>query len=138
MILQKEKKDNPDFRMTSQRQVIMDEFAKSKTHLSADEVYRKVRRRLPRVSLGTVYRNLELLSGHGIIRKVEYAGKQKLFDGDMSNHYHLKCTQCGILVDIPVEKVFIDFKALEQQDDFCITGHDLKIFGVCDTCRKST
>jgi len=68
-------------KMTKQRRVIVEELKKLKTHPTATLIYELVRKRLPRISLGTVYRNLDLLAEAGIIQKLETAGTQKRFDG---------------------------------------------------------
>ena len=60
-----------NFRMTRQRGIILEELRKINTHPSADEIYERVRKHLPRISLGTVYRNLEILSELGEIQKLE-------------------------------------------------------------------
>ena len=72
---------------TVQRRVIMDELRALKTHPTADELYRIVRIRLPKISLGTVYRNLSILAESGMIRRLDSAGRQTRFDADISPHY---------------------------------------------------
>ncbi|MCJ7604005.1 MAG: transcriptional repressor, partial [Desulfobulbaceae bacterium] len=69
-------------RMTKQRQVILEELRKVKTHPTADDMYQMLRKKMPKISLGTVYRNLEILSESGIIQKLDVGGTQKRFDGD--------------------------------------------------------
>ena len=64
--------------MTRQRRVILEALRGTTSHPTADEVYEMVRRRLPRISLGTVYRNLEILSGEGLVAKLEMAGTQMI------------------------------------------------------------
>ena len=91
--------------MTKQRRVILDEFRKLKSHPSADELYGRVRRLLPRISLGTVYRNLEVLSQQGVVQKVELGGPQRRYDGDITTHYHVRCVECGRVEDAPVKPV---------------------------------
>ena len=88
-VMDKTKKnlDDLDLRITRQRRVILDEFKKIGLHLSADEVYERVRRKIPRVSLGTVYRNLEILCANGLLNKLETAGHQKLFEGNTKDHH---------------------------------------------------
>ncbi len=85
---------------TMQRQAIREELCKLTSHPTADELYEIVRQRIPQISLGTVYRNLEQLSEIGIIRKLETAGKQKRFDGNIEPHHHLRCRQCGAVSDL--------------------------------------
>ena len=75
-------------------------------HPTADEVYQVVRKRLPRISLGTVYRNLDVLSESGEISRLDRCGAQYRFDGDLEQHYHIRCSSCGRVDDI--EGVFRD------------------------------
>ena len=72
----------PQTRMTRQRMVILEELRKVKTHPTADELYAMVRTRMPRISLGTVYRNLDFLTESKEILKLESAGSIRRFDGD--------------------------------------------------------
>ncbi|MEJ2286365.1 MAG: transcriptional repressor [Desulfobacterales bacterium] len=121
-------------RMTRQRKVILEELRKVDTHPSADEVYDMVRRRLPRISLGTVYRNLEILSQNGRIQKLEIGGTQKRFDGNPANHYHLRCLHCDRVVDTPADiDVAVDHD-FENATNFKITGHRLELIGICPHC----
>ena len=90
----------PKLRMTTQRQVIMEELRKVKSHPTAGELCQMVRKRLPRISLGTVYRNLDILSRSGLIQKLDVAGQEMRFDGDIRDHYHLRCLDCGGVSDV--------------------------------------
>ena len=72
------------FRMTTQRRVILDELRSTGSHPTADQLYERVRRRLPRISLGTVYRNLEILAGQGVIQKRKQAHQVKLENADVA------------------------------------------------------
>ncbi|MBG0775417.1 MAG: transcriptional repressor [Desulfovibrionaceae bacterium] len=120
-------------RMTIQRRVILEELRKVTSHPTADEVYEMVRRRLPRVSLGTVYRNLDLLAESGEILKLERAGAQMRFDGNAEDHYHVRCVRCGRVADVHAKVQpprILDCNV----DGFTITGSSLEFFGVCDYC----
>ena len=123
-------------RMTHQRQVILDEIRKVKTHPTADEVYDLVRKRLPRISLGTVYRNLEILSARGLIQRIGPASQQMRFDGDTEDHYHLRCVSCGRVEDAPMISVGDLEDAVRNQTDYSIVGHRLEFMGICPACRK--
>ncbi|MGE5575573.1 MAG: Fur family transcriptional regulator [Syntrophothermus sp.] len=124
------------FRMTHQRQIILEELKNVTTHPTADEVYEMVRRRLPRISLGTVYRNLELLAEEGIIQKLELAGTQKRFDGNPENHYHVRCIRCGRVDDVPIEPGMLIDQAVRGVSDYEIIGYRLKLIGLCPQCAK--
>ena len=121
--------------MTSQRQVIIEELSKVRTHPTADEVYQLVRRRLPRISLGTVYRNLEVHSQCSMIQKLELGGSQRRFDGTMSRHYHVRCQQCGKLEDISTNGFNVLDDAVRGGTDFEITGYRLEYIGLCPQCK---
>lgn len=126
-----------DMRVTNQRKVILEELQGVKTHPTADELYSLVRKRLPRISLGTVYRNLEVLSGLGLVRKLENAAGQKRFDGDMSHHHHIRCSDCGTVGDI------FNAPPLSGADqgletDFQVTGFEIEFTGICPQCQKKS
>jgi Fur family ferric uptake transcriptional regulator len=120
--------------MTRQRTVILEELRKVNTHPSADEVYAMVRKRLPRISLGTVYRNLEILSETGEIQKLELGCTLKRFDGTAQNHYHLRCLRCDRVVDAPVKVNPRLDEDLKAATDFQIIGHKLEFIGICPEC----
>ena len=123
--------------MTRQRKVILEELCKVKTHPSADEVYEMVRKRLPRISLGTVYRNLEILSESGDIQKLEPGCSLKRFDGDTSEHCHIRCVRCDRIADAPLPDVKIDLEKIKSTD-FEITGHRLEFLGLCSDCSDNS
>jgi len=127
---------NQKYRMTNQRQVILEEIQKVNTHPTADEVYEIVRRRLPRISLGTVYRNLEILSARGLIQKIGPLSSQMRFDGITKNHYHLRCIYCGSVEDAPIDPLENLEKALWEKSDYSIIDHKLEFIGICPKCRK--
>ena len=125
-----------NLRMTRQRKVILEELRKVETHPSADEVYEMVRKRLPRISLGTVYRNLEILSESGEIQKIELGCSSKRFDGIAVNHYHIRCIHCDRLIDAPADFDVAVNHNLKNTIDFKIIGHKLEFIGICPDCLK--
>lgn len=127
---------NPKLRMTKQRQLILEELHKVKTHPTADDMYQMLRKRMPKISLGTVYRNLEILSESGIIQKIDVGGTQKRFDADTSIHYHVRCTMCGRVADLDFEP-YRDVEAeAAKLTDFTILRHRLEFMGICPECRE--
>ncbi len=125
-------------RMTKQRQVILEELCKVKTHPTADEMYQMIRKRLPKISLGTVYRNLDILSGLGMVLKLDVGGTQKRFDGNVNPHHHVRCSECGCVADImdlPVDPD-LDSKA-QKVTDFRIKRHSLEFIGMCPSCQEA-
>ena len=123
-------------RMTRQRRIILDEMQTPGRHLSADDVFEIVRKKMPNVSLGTVYRNLEILHKAGWIKKLSMGGGQKQYDGGMHRHYHVRCIECHKVVDVSAD-AFPDLDAAARLgvDGFDILDHELEFSGICDGCR---
>ena len=125
-------------RNTKQRQVILEELQKLKTHPTPAELYGLVRRRLPRISLGTIYRNLEQLAQHQVITKLELGANGSRFDADLHQHYHVRCTACGQIDDLPQSSVQLGRQkvAKKSPNGYEITGQHLEFIGLCPACRK--
>jgi Fur family transcriptional regulator, ferric uptake regulator len=124
-------------KMTTQRQVILEELAKVTSHPTAGELYDQLRKRLPHISLGTVYRNLEIMADSGMIQKLETAGTQKRFDAVVANHYHVRCMVCDRVDDVGGETL----RGLEEKirglSDYIILGHRLEFVGMCPGCSSA-
>lgn len=125
-----------NFRMTRQRRIILEELKKLHSHPTADQVYQIVRERIPRISLGTVYRNLGVLAEFGHVQVLEFGNMQRRFDGSPGTHYHVLCTHCGRVEDVPAEPIPAVEEAVREMSDWEITRHRLKFFGVCPECRE--
>ena len=122
-------------RMSVQRQVILEELRKVNSHPTADELFQIVRLRLPRISLGTVYRNLERLSNAGEVRKLKTLGNQARFDGDMHSHYHLHCTQCGALADVEGVAYKPPLAKTAAATGYVVEDYILEFRGICPECQ---
>lgn len=124
-------------RLTTQRQIILEELLKVTSHPTANEVYDMVRKRLPRIGLGTVYRNLELMAETGMILKLEVGGTQKRFDATVKPHYHVRCIECSKVddINIPVQQDINDVAA--QACHYQILGHHIEFTGLCSNCAQS-
>ncbi len=122
------------FRMTPQRKLILEELRKDKTHPTADQVYVQVRRRLPRISLATVYRNLELLSEHGLVRRLVSGPGPMRYDGGLAPHFHVRCVVCGAIEDVMLQLDERIDAAAARQTGFEILGHELEFSGICPDC----
>jgi Fur family ferric uptake transcriptional regulator len=126
----------PMIRLTTQRQIILEELAKVKTHPTASELYDMVRKRLPRIGLGTVYRNLELMADSGMILKIEVGGTQKRFDATTDDHYHIRCSVCGRVDDIDVPVIRDLASQAATTTSYQILGHHIEFTGICSSCQK--
>ena len=125
-------------RNTRQRQVVLEELRKLDTHPTASDIYEITRRRLPKISLGTIYRNLELLVQMGFVRRLETTGSEARFDGDVAAHYHIRCGRCGRVADahgLAEDPVKADVSELAGYE---IIGFHLEFEGICPECRASS
>jgi len=122
-------------RMTNQREIILRELKKSKGHLTAGVLYERVKKFMPRISLATVYRNLEILSEANMIRKLEISGRQKYFDSVLEGHDHIYCVQCQRIDNLDVGTDQIDLP-IEETRGYTITGRRLEVTGLCPACQK--
>jgi len=123
-------------RMTHQREIILSELGKCTTHPTADELYERVKVLLPRISLATVYRNLEILSQEGLIRKLAISGRQKRFDCDLEHHNHIYCVQCHRVDNLKKDPVQNISLSSTQSRGYAISGCRVEFFGLCPQCKK--
>ncbi len=129
---------NPHKRMTKQRSVILEELSKVRTHPTAYDVYEMVRVRLPRISLGTVYRNLEHLSSTGMIRRLDLGGGQRRFDFVNDDHMHIRCIACGRVDDVVLNQAH-GMTTIEEMvgstSGYQVLGCSMDFQGICPRCR---
>jgi len=122
-------------RNSRQRDTILEELRKVRNHPTAAVLYDTVRKRIPNISLGTVYRNLDQMAKKGIIQKLEISGGETRFDGDVDSHYHITCTECGRVDDV------LDLSYEEKKNDMAkiingyqVGGYHMNFFGICSEC----
>lgn len=123
-------------RLTPQRKLILEELSKTTSHPTAGELYDVVRTRLPRISLGTVYRNLEFLASHGFIRKLELSGAPARYDSRCDGHYHVRCLRCGRVDDVPVAPLSELEKAIRSVLNYDLKEIRVEAIGICSECRN--
>jgi Fur family ferric uptake transcriptional regulator len=120
--------------------MILKEVKESGAHPTADEIYERVKKKLPRISLGTVYRNLELLASEGLINRLEPEHPQMRFDWKTKDHYHITCMKCGAIEDADIEPSDNPLEHLENAlgnlTKYGIFGHKLEFVGLCKKCRE--
>jgi Fur family ferric uptake transcriptional regulator len=125
--------------MTKQKTVVLEELSKVKTHPTAYDVYEMVKLRLPRISLGTVYRNLEQLSSCGQIRRLDMGQSQRRFDAVVEDHLHIRCISCGKVDDVPLNPAMntITIKDIvSNQSGYEVLGCEMDFQGFCPLCKK--
>lgn len=119
---------------SKQREAILNELRSRYDHPTVEELFFSLKKDLPSLSLGTVYRNLNSMADDGTITRLSVDGADR-FDGNNSNHYHFRCSQCGKVSDVHMPLV----ENIEQQAqnfaDGTVTSHCIVFSGVCTDCR---
>jgi Fur family ferric uptake transcriptional regulator len=122
-------------RLTRARRVILECVQATGAHPSAAAVHRDVRRRLPRVSLATVYRNLRMLAAEGLLS--ERAGVTGLrFDGNTAPHDHFTCVACGRIYDVPARRARGNAR-LAAHGGFEVLSRRVEFYGRCERCKRN-
>lgn len=120
-------------RRSEQRELVLQAVLARKDHPTAEAVFKSLHEQAPHLSLGTVYRNLNLLAGLGQIRRVPIPGQPDHFDSTLEQHAHFRCTQCGAVFDLSVASDFDPCIAADPCG--CrLTGYELVFSGVCAEC----
>ena len=119
---------------SKQRQMVLDTMLGSDLHPTADMVYHLVRKEKPDISLATVYRNLNMLTEQGALRKIFMPNGSDRFDWNLSPHDHMVCQCCGKVFDIS-SPLFAGLET-ERMDrtGFQVTRHDFVVYGICKDC----
>jgi Fur family ferric uptake transcriptional regulator len=123
-------------RSTRQLAAVYEALLNDHSHPSADEIFMRVRKTLPRISLGTVYRNLQRLVEEGKIRMLFSGGRMTRFDPMVAEHDHFICWQCSRVIDVVVESDRQANLAPLVEQGFTIATQSLSIHGLCQQCSQ--
>src|SRR5262245_26736282 len=126
------------YRRSRQRDAILEAIEDRGGHLTADQVYALVRHQLPKLSLGTVYRNLRILVAQGRVRALDSGGQFSLFEAAKAPHYHLICRGCNRVTDVeaPVDRALTQrFRPAAVAQGFEVEDHRLELIGLCAECQ---
>ena len=119
-----------------QREAIKEYLMSTSDHPTADSVYLHVKEEFPRISLGTVYRNLNLLADIGEIIKITTPNGGDRFDGNTEPHYHVLCTECGEIQDLKMDVLNSVNQAADENYCGKIKSHTTLFYGICENCLK--
>lgn len=122
-------------RMTRQKKVILEILRGTNNHPSADWVYEQAKKMVPDISLGTVYRNLNVLRDSGDIIELNYGSTFSRYDGRADNHYHFFCDKCHKLVDVAIPVYQGLDKMVQDTTGYEVKYHRMEFYGLCDECK---
>ena len=133
----REKFRRSGYTLTSQRRAVLDALKDFKGHPSAEEVYLLVKKKNPKVALGTVYQALSVLEEIGLIEAKRWSETPVRYDLNTEPHHDIRCTQCGEVAEIP-DIEFEDFAMrIRENTPYEVTNASLVIEGVCPDCRTN-
>ena len=125
-------------RSTRQRSIILEVLKGTNAHPTAGWIFEKVKEQCTNISLGTIYRNLNLLKDNGIIKELKFGKNTARYDANFDPHHHIFCLECGKLEDVNCT-VHPDLtKTVEEENGYKIVSHQLEFSGLCPDCLKTS
>ena len=128
--------DTKGYRLTKQRLAVLKALQGTKSHPDANWIYDKVRKEIPHISLGTIYRTLGILRETGLLLELDYGSSLSHYDANTESHPHIVCTNCGRIDDLPLPLPYKLEEQASKATDFLITDHRLEFYGLCPDCRS--
>ena len=124
-------------RATSQRAAILDIIKQSRDHLDADEIYRRARRREPRISLSTVYRTLQRFKDSGLVEETHFDDSHHHYEPKpRGKHHHLVCLKCGRVVEFDSDLLSHIKENVPEAEGFDVSRLELRMTGYCGECKE--
>jgi len=123
-------------RMTKQRKTILEILQNTTCHPTADWIYEQARKIIPEISLGTVYRNLQILVHNQEIQELKYSSTFSRFDGNARLHYHFVCLRCGQVSDLNMPVLTELNQIVEGIIEGKVENHRLEFYGTCQQCLE--
>lgn len=136
IVIRKERKAMATLKYSRQREAIKEYLMSTKEHPTADTVYMHIRQENPNISLGTVYRNLNLLTELGEIKRLSCGDGSDRFDATTEQHYHVLCKSCNRVFDLDIEPLNEINKIANEAFAGSIDGHSILFNGTCDECKN--
>jgi Fur family ferric uptake transcriptional regulator len=124
------------YRITPQRQMILQAISSAGSHISAEEISEKIRKNYPNIDLSTVYRTLELLSKLGLVTETDLGDGRKRFHSiSKGRHHHLVCQRCGRVIELEEDALAPLKTEFVQRYKFTAELTHMAFFGHCENCK---
>ncbi len=125
-----------NIRNSKQRTRILELLRSTGSHPTATWLYDKLKKEFPNLSLGTVYRNLNILVEQGLINKIDFGSTFDRYDAKIGKHYHFICEKCDLITDISMPIVDELDKQVISKTGFKVKRHRIEFYGLCKNCRE--
>ena len=122
------------YRRSRQRERILAVLRGTKSHPTADWLYNQLKEEIPRLSLGTVYRNLRILEEQGLVAKLPLGSSFDRYDGNIGRHYHIGCSVCSRVDDIDLPVLSSIDEQAEKLSGYGAVTHRIDFAGICSAC----
>ena len=125
------------YKRSKHRDRILELLRSTDTHPTASWIYDELKKEIPGLSLGTVYRNLKVLTDQGLIKEFNFGSTFDRYDADIKPHHHFRCESCGSFVDLeaPVNEDLN--REVEKTTGFKVNRHRIEFYGLCGKCLKA-
>jgi Fur family ferric uptake transcriptional regulator len=123
---------------TRQRDEIAAWFFRLRGHLSADQVYREIKKKYPGIGFSTVYRTLKLLCEAGMVQERHFTGGEALYENVSTHHDHCICTTCGKIIEFENDQIEALQETVAVQHGFELKSHKMELYGVCSECAAKS
>lgn len=128
-----------NLKITAQRLAILEGFTRGRAHVTAQEMYERIKQNHPEIGFATVYRFLRELSHKGFATEVRMGGLPARYElTPKSHHDHLTCVRCGKIVEFENADIEEMQELVARNNGFQLTGHVLELYGLCQTCQKKS
>ncbi len=122
------------YKKSKQRDRILELLKTTGSHPSADWLYEKLKAEFPRLSMGTIYRNLSILEKQGLVKKIDFGSTYDRFEANITPHYHFICEVCGAIKDLELPVEYQLEKKVEEETHMTVHKHRIEFFGICNAC----
>lgn len=129
--------DEQGAHFTQQRAAVFEYLSQTAHHPTAEDVFLAVKQELPKISLATVYKNLEALVSCGAASKLTYGDAATRYDIRTDHHHHSRCLQCGSITDLEPLGSLEDAGLVQPPQGFKVTNYRLELLGYCPKCQSS-
>ncbi len=124
------------YKRSRQREKILSLLRSTDTHPTASWIYDELKKDFNNLSMGTVYRNINILIDQNLIQKIEAGSSFDRFDGNTCTHYHFICEKCGCIDDLPLDVCSELNKVIEESTSYKTEKHRLDFYGTCPSCLE--
>ena len=124
------------YKRSKKRERILELLEQTETHPTADWLYQQLKKEFPSLSMGTVYRNLNILVEQKFIQKLPFGSTHDRYEANKNPHYHLVCETCGCVQDFNIPQYTEINRQAQKMSGFIISTHRISFFGICEECQS--